>query len=144
MATRCECIEMAKNDIVKELLEGIEYRMIDLGVIEELRIIMGMKEEQKDEPSRMMTCEELDGTGIGWIENSFYDEDEEEMKEPETDIAPCVWSHGYIYDGESEPWEMQDELGESDYNRMGTGFRIWSDGRMPTELQRKTMKWEGR
>lgn len=145
MATRKDCMDQVKADLLDSLMEGMTADYVALDVLYLLRQVAEMHEEVPEaHTSRCLPYSEVQwGCGIGWIENSCVDEEDPEARLI-VEIMPCIWMNGSVFDGENEPYEIERYDGTNlGYNRAGCGFRLWSDGAEPTAEEREAVKWDG-
>lgn len=145
MSKREECIAQAKADLLEDFIYELMADSTSLDIIEKFKALGMMETEVPwDAESRLLSLHEAsNSSGIGWVEVSLVDE-EAPAEAVIVDVMPCVWMNGSIYDADNEPWCIE-EIGEGNmlYNKWGNGFRIWTDGPMPTVEKREMEHWAG-
>ena len=145
MATRKDCLDLYKQDLLDTLISELGADFINLDTLLALRDVANYDTETpKEKTSRCLRLNEAkQGAGIGWIENSSINPDEPELG-PVEEIMPCVWGNGWVFDGENVPYEIEAyDGGNLGYNHKGDGYRLWTDGAMPTDEQRQEAEWDG-
>lgn len=138
MDKRREAIEQAKEYLLEQLTDDLRAGYFTIETICFLQKVLRLPVEPGNGKSMPVDLEDTEDVGIGWIEENTTDPDNPYVT---CDIRPCVWFGKRAFDAESVDYDLMEEGEKWGYNHWHDGFRLWSDGKKPTNRQRIAWEW---
>ena len=131
-----ELVQLFENRRKNDMESGECFIKLSFPFVDE--ILLPILKAALPEPTRVLSLDEiLTGVGVGWLENWYAADPDEEGDEERFCMTECAWVYGCLVteDGNTSRPEQVKALYNQHY-----GMRVWT-GPLPEEERRET-PWE--